>query len=128
MSRINYCKCIVTAIFALAPTVPALSDTIHTSKIVAEIQPPQAGHDCIYFRLLGVVQADPVLPNNPYLALPRTHVGFKEIYALLLAAYMNSTTVSVQPVWQLAASVVGMPARPGLSHRNVRDSSHGIAT
>ena len=87
---------LASAMLGAIAATPALADATYTSKTIAEIQPPQVGHDCIYFRLDGVAQADPAVPNGPYFAMPRTHIGFKEIYPLLLAAYLNGTPVSVR--------------------------------
>jgi hypothetical protein len=96
------------ALFTFLPTAAAMADMTYTSKVVAEIQPPQAAQDCVYFRLDGVGVADSgVLSNNPYFALPRTHVGFKEIYALLMSAYLTGTTVSVRTTGAAAGGACG---------------------
>jgi hypothetical protein len=34
--------------------------------------------------------------SSPYFVTPRGHIGFKEIYPLLLAAYLNGTSVNVR--------------------------------
>jgi hypothetical protein len=99
----------VVALLTFLPAAAAMADTTHTSKLVAEIQPPQAAQDCVYFRLDGVSVADGgVLSNNPYFALPRTHVGFKEIYALLMSAYLTGTTVSVRTTGAAAGGACGV--------------------
>ncbi len=107
MLRTKVLRCIAVELLAFLAATPAHADTTHQSKTVAEIQPPQAGVDCLFFRLTGVAQADPIQPNNPYFALPRTHVGFKEIYALMLAAYMSGTPVSVKTSGAPAGGVCG---------------------
>lgn len=79
---------------ASAPTSAAQS---HLNRTIEELQPPQAGTECVFFRVSGSTLADPAVPGSgPYFALGRTHVGFKEIYALLLATYSNGGTISVK--------------------------------
>jgi hypothetical protein len=98
---------IVGSMLTVATIPIAHGTTSHISKTIAEVQPPQAGKDCVYFRLNGVTEADPILPNNPYFALPRTHVGFKEIYAMMLAAYLGGTSVSAQTTGAAAGGDCG---------------------
>ena len=69
---------------------------------VGSVLPPDS-RDFIFFRLVGVSQADPAVPNaGPWFAVPRTAVGFKEIYALLLAAKAAGWTLTVQTTGQEA--------------------------
>lgn len=66
----------------------------HTST-VSIIQSPNYNVDCLYFQLAGVSQADPVNPNNPWFAVPRTQNGYNEIVAMLIAAHEGGSTVEV---------------------------------
>jgi hypothetical protein len=73
----------------------ALASQLYTTTIT-KLQPPSNGQDCVFFELSGVSQADPVVPNNPWFALPRTQTGFEEVYAALLSAKVSGATIQVQ--------------------------------
>jgi hypothetical protein len=62
---------------------------------VAQIEPPNYNLDCFWFQLSGVAQADPVVPNSPWFAIPRTQTGYNELIATLLAAKLSGSTVEV---------------------------------
>jgi hypothetical protein len=44
------------------------------------------GRPCIFFTLEGVGEADVVTPGSPWFALQKSHLTFKENYAVLLVA------------------------------------------
>jgi hypothetical protein len=50
---------------------------------------------CIFFTLQEVDLADPVVPTGGWFALPRSHPGFKETYALLVAAKLTQSPLFV---------------------------------
>lgn len=58
---------------------------VHSGKALAVIHSPD-DRPCVFFRLTGVAEADPVAPGIEWFALPKTHPGYKEILALLLTA------------------------------------------
>ena len=72
-----------------------------TSRVLV-IQPPQWNSDCLFFKLVGVSEADPILTGNPWFAVPRAHPGFQETFAILLAAQKAGTTVWVRTTGQIA--------------------------
>jgi hypothetical protein len=77
----------------------------HYGKQVDGLLPPD-DRDCLFFYLVGVTEADPAVPGNAWFAVPRAAYGFKEIYALLLAARLAGSPVSVVTNGQL---VCGYP-------------------
>jgi hypothetical protein len=72
----------------------AISAQNYTAPVAA-LQPPSNYQDCVFFTLVGISQADPVVPNNPWCALSRTQTGYSEMYASLLAAKLSGSTVNV---------------------------------
>lgn len=58
---------------------------VHTGRSLAVIHSPD-DRPCVFFRLTGVTEADPVAPGIEWFALPKTHQGYKEILTLLLTA------------------------------------------
>jgi hypothetical protein len=91
--------------FLFCPT--ALLADSHNWKTVTAIQPPGINAACVYFQLAGVTAADDVLPGNPWFAVPANHAGYKEVYALLLAARLTGTLVSVNTTNQVAGGACG---------------------
>jgi hypothetical protein len=70
---------------------------------VGRILPPDS-KDCVAFQLTGVNEADPVAPDTPWFAVPRSALGFKEIYALLLTAKASGIPITVETTGVLAGS------------------------
>lgn len=67
----------------------------HSSKLVGTLMPPD-GRDCVFFELQGVGIADEnVSGGESWIAVPRSQTGFKEIYALLLAAKVAQMPITV---------------------------------
>jgi hypothetical protein len=56
----------------------------HYGKTIQKIEVAQAS--CHYFILNGVSEADPVVPNSPWFAIPTSHAHAKELYTMLLTA------------------------------------------
>jgi hypothetical protein len=81
---------------------------------VAMLQAMNTSTDCFFFILTGVTQADPVKPNDPWFAIPRTQNGAKDAYAMLLSAKVAGSVVQVQTTGQLACgyAAVGYVALP----------------
>jgi hypothetical protein len=84
----------------------AMSAQNYTAPI-AQIQSPNYNEDCVWFTLVGVPQADPILPNSPWFALPRTQVGYSEIYSILLAAKLSGSSVNVVTTGAAAGGACG---------------------
>jgi hypothetical protein len=85
----------------------ALSADSHNWKTVTAIQPPSMNAACVYFQLAGVTVADDVQPGNPRFVVPENHTGYKEAYALLLAARLTGTLVSVNTTNRVADGACG---------------------
>jgi hypothetical protein len=99
----------LTAIFVLALTIatPANGSVHQVSKHVGVIMPPDS-RDCIFFQLVGVSEADPIVPGSPWIAVPRGDNGFTEIYALLLWAKSTGTPITVETNSQAQSTCGGM--------------------
>ena len=83
----------LAALLFLSPLMAAATD--FEQKFVIGIQPSGDVADCFYFRLEGVTQPGPAA-NGPWFAMARTQYGAKDAYALLLAAKLTGTPVSVR--------------------------------
>lgn len=84
----------VALLFSLLPTYPA-NATDFERKLVTGIQASGDAADCFYFMLEGVNQPGPAA-NGPWFAMSRSQYGAKDAYALLLAAKLSGTPVSVR--------------------------------
>jgi hypothetical protein len=74
-------------LLALASIVPAVTQAANETRgQIGNLFPPSLTQPCVLFTLIGVAQADPVNPGNPWFAISSTHPGFDKLYALLLAA------------------------------------------
>jgi hypothetical protein len=51
--------------------------------------------DCVFFTLAGEPNVDPSVALTPWIAIPRTQNGFREIYAMLLWAKTTGAHVNV---------------------------------
>jgi hypothetical protein len=76
--------------------VPAFADVSHYGKYVQYVHSPGAGGGCLYFTLVGVIEADPIVAGNSWFAIPLTHPGAKEIFMLLTTAKVSERTVSMR--------------------------------
>jgi len=104
MSRLRLSGLI--AIAALGAAAPS-GAVQHVSKQVINLFAPD-DPPCAFFRLVGVSQSDPVSPTSYWFAVPTSHPGFKEIYAMLLAATISGMPVSVTTTGQLACGHPGV--------------------
>lgn len=93
-------RCLSLLPLCLSSIMPgsSLQAAVHTQGIVVQIANPD-DRPCIFFRLSGVAEADPVLPGQPWFAVPKTHGGYKEIVATLMIA--RSTQ---DPIYQVLTS------------------------
>lgn len=64
--------------------------------------------DCVYFRLEGVSQADPVKPNESLFAIARSQPGAKEAFATLLAAKLSGLAPFVRTRGNLICGYAGV--------------------
>jgi hypothetical protein len=75
--------------------VPAIGlATQHSGRQVVQLHSPDT-RECTFFMLTGVAEADPVLPGNPWFAVPKTHVGYKEIVSFLMTARITGESLTV---------------------------------
>ncbi len=97
------------AIIALSVYVTEIvvAAELYTAYGVGIIKSPTPTANCAYFELVGVAQADPISPSNPWFAIPATQNGFAEVYASLVAAKIAGTTVSVLTTGALAGGSCG---------------------
>lgn len=79
--------------------VPLAKAVTHQDKTIEITQTPDSARPCVFFKLSGVSEADPVNANNPWFSIP---VEEKEQISFLLAARMANKTVTVYTTGQLA--------------------------
>jgi hypothetical protein len=56
---------------------------------------PAKSDNCSFFTLQGIPEADPVKPNSPIFAVPKSHPGYKEIYTLIATAMVSGLKLDV---------------------------------
>jgi hypothetical protein len=61
--------------------------------------------ECTFFIINGVSESDPITPNSPWFAAPKTHPGYKDIVATLLMA--RATGMPLQHVSTTGAVACG---------------------
>jgi hypothetical protein len=84
------------ALCCLATSIAEAGPLQWDGKTVARLQPPDSNRDCVFFELSGVAQADSGVPTSgAWFAVPRSHYGFKEIYAMLLTAKAMNLPITV---------------------------------
>ena len=62
---------------------------------VRDLTGPSEDKECVGFVLDGVAEAHPSVPGRGYFAISKTHPGYKEITAMLIAAKIAGTRVQV---------------------------------
>ncbi len=85
---------VVLVAVALMSTPGASWASEHAWKAVAIVHSPDS-RDCVFFQLVGVSEADQVAPGNPWFAVPKSHLGFKEIFSMLITARVTGQSVYV---------------------------------
>ncbi len=81
----------------------------HTGKTVEVLHSPDGGN-CAFFMLTGIRQADPVVPNGQWFAVPQTHVGYKEMLAILMVARLDGRPITVVTTGDIACGHAGVAA------------------
>src|SRR5262249_15344953 len=108
MKRVAMSSIVLLAV--LAPNGEA--QTTHTGAHIGTVQSPEPNRDCFFFTLVGVTKAEPqVNPtqlNDPWFAVPRTHLGFREILAIVLTASSLVRSVEVLTTGSAACGEAGV--------------------
>jgi len=97
----------ISMAFIAGSICPAYANVVYNAAMITFLGPPTATHDCVYFTLSGVSQADPLVPNNAWFAMPSSHYGFAMVYAALLSAKISGTTLQVVTTGALAGGSCG---------------------
>jgi len=83
------------ALILLLFLFPGISHSIeHVSKDVKTVLSPDS-RPCSFFLLNGVTEADSVVPNNGWFAVPISHSGHDVIISILLTAFTTGKPVNV---------------------------------
>jgi hypothetical protein len=64
----------------------------HYNKTVLWLE-TDAVNSCTFFRLVGVNEANPAVPNDVYFAIDMTKANAKEMYASILGARLSGSPV-----------------------------------
>ena len=56
---------------------------------------PDPNHNCIFFTLFDVAEADPSIPGSPWFAIPMSQNGSSEMYNLLLRSKLEGLPIGV---------------------------------
>jgi len=84
---------ITVAILLFGYSAIASAEGIHTKKQVDDISVDH--RPCLFFKLVGVAEADPVVAGQWWFTVPRTHTAYREILNLLVTARVATLPVSV---------------------------------
>jgi hypothetical protein len=83
--------------------------TIWEKARVSILELPDPGHDCVFFTLVNVHEADPAFPGSPWIAIPASQNGFQQMYDLLLRAKLGGGgSVGVVTSGAAASSCMGL--------------------
>lgn len=88
VARISYMSKVLLSFAMLVGVLlspAAATAAVHINKEVAVVHSPDT-RECVFFQLSGVTEADPSTPGVPWFAVPKTHVGYKEVFATLMLA------------------------------------------
>ena len=99
---------VLTLIVLVASSSQAHSEVVYSGKKITTLYGFYDSADCIYFKLEGVTQADPVKLNEPIFAISRTQSGAKEAFATLLAAKITRTPPYVRTRGNLVCGYAGV--------------------
>jgi hypothetical protein len=66
------------------------------NKAIIDLLMDVNSRPCLFFTLDGVTVADPVVPWNPWFAVPKSASNFAEINAMLLSAKLAGRPISVE--------------------------------
>jgi hypothetical protein len=90
-----------------AGVIPIASAVTYNAATVTIIASPSPSTNCLYFQLVGVSEADPIAPNNPWFGVPATQNGFNQIVAMLISIKLSAGTVQVTTTGALAGGSCG---------------------
>ena len=65
------------------------------NAIVSVLELPDPNHNCIFFTLVDVAEADPSIPGSPWFAIPMSQNGSLEMYDLLLRSKIEGLPIGV---------------------------------
>jgi hypothetical protein len=89
-------KYICSGMVLLSVSAIAEAETSHGARAINLIETPDPNRDCLFFTLQGVDVAEPAVSNSdPFFSVPRSHPGFKEIYAAVLIARTTGALLTV---------------------------------
>jgi hypothetical protein len=84
------------------------AQVLYSDRKVGTLQAFYDGADCVFFKLEGVTQADPIKPNDPMFAIAATQAGAKNAYAALLAAKLAGLMPIVRTRGNLVCGYAGV--------------------
>lgn len=99
---------IATLLLVGTACLPAQAQVLYSDRKITTLQAFYDGADCVFFKLEGVVQADPVKPNDPMFAIAATQPGAKNAYAALLGAKLSGLTPVVRTRGSLVCGYAGV--------------------
>ncbi len=88
-------KLVLLMALALGLTAPAVQAVSWSGYQIAQFEAPDPARPCLFFTLVGVSQADPAFPNDPWFAISENQSGYWEIYGMLLSAKTKGIAVTI---------------------------------
>lgn len=101
-------RTLLTMILVLLHTAGAAYATDHVNATVGQLESTLQSTNCFYFTLIGVTEADPLVPGSPWFAMLGTNDSGKSAYATLLAAKVSGGKVRITSSGQLVCGFSGV--------------------
>lgn len=88
---------LVIAAMAVMSLIGSRAEAITAWKdaTVLILELPDPNHNCIFFTLFDVTEADPAIPGSPWFAIPVSQNGSSEMYNLLLRSKVDRLQIGV---------------------------------
>lgn len=103
---------VVVTLVALAVSITAVpAFAVDWNGYQVSVVRPGGDRPCTLFQLVGVAQADPIVPWSPWFAIPNTAPEYNAMVATLLLAKASGALVTVTTTGNAQASC----GHPGVS-------------
>lgn len=99
---------LIAVMLLIVASLQSQAEVVYSGKKITTLYGFYDSADCIYFKLEGVTQADPIKANDPMFAILRTQPGAKDAYAMLLTAKITGTAPWVRTRGNLVCGYAGV--------------------
>ena len=86
---------VIAAMALMTLSGPRAEAEASWKQSVMILELPDPNHNCIFFTLFDVAEADPSIPGSPWFAIPMSQNGSSEMYNLLLRSKLEGLPIGV---------------------------------